>query len=230
MAEPAAAPSLRLTDRDIEILRWLAGFGGATATQIARRFRSGYSYTSRRLTQLLSAGLLSRERFLYRRGGLYAVTANGLAVLGSDLPVDEPRLAAFEHELAVVDLAIAAELAGARVLTRRQMQTLETPLAGAVDDGVLLYAVQLADEVRHFPDLLLERADGRWAVEVELNDVRGDALEAVLRAYAGAAHLAGVIYHVAPTVRAERIQRVADALALDTRFELHTLTDADEGA
>lgn len=228
MAESAAAPSLRLTDRDIQILRWLAGFGGATATQIARRFRSGYSYTSRRLTQLLGAGLLSRERFLYRKGGLYAVTANGLAVIGIDLPVAEPRLAAFEHDLAVVDVAIAAELAGDKVVTQRQMQTLETPVAGVAGDSGLLYAVQLPDDVRHFPDLLLERADDRWAVEVELNDVRGDVLEALLRAYAGAAHLTGVIFYVAPTVRADRIHHVAQALELGARFELQTLEDADD--
>lgn len=211
-------PSLRLTDRDIEILRWLAGFDGATANQIARRFRAGYSYTSRRLTQLRAAGLLSRERFLYHRGGLYTVTANGLAVTGTDLPVAELGLGAYEHDLAVVDVAIDAELDGERVVTQRQMQTLEV-----TGGGELLYAVELDDRERHFPDLVLERADGRWALEVELADVRSELLEAILRAYATAPHLAGVIYRVKPAVHADRIRRIAAALELGERFELHEL-------
>lgn len=223
MGERSAAPALRLTDRDIEILGWLGGFGGATANQIARRFRAGYSYTSRRLTQLRAAGLLSRERFLYHRGGLYAVTADGLAVTGADLPVPELSLSAAVHDLAVVDVSIDAELAGERVITQRQMQTLETSLASEASE--LLYAIELPELGRHFPDLVLERAAARWAVEVEMTDVRSELLDAILRAYADAEHIAGVIYHVAPAVHAERVQRLADALALGERFELHTLRD-----
>ena len=221
MAERTPAPSLRLTDRDIEILRWLAGFSGATANQIARRFRAGYSYTSRRLTQLRASGLLSRERFLYHKGGLYTVTANGLAVTGTDLPVAELGPSAYEHDLTVVDVALDAELTGEKVLTHRQLQTLEVTSNG----GEMLYAVELPDHERHFPDLVLERTDGRWALEVEIADVRSELLEAILRAYADATHLAGVIYHVAPAVHAERIQRIADALELGERFELQTLPD-----
>jgi DNA-binding MarR family transcriptional regulator len=219
MDDRAATPALRLTERDIKILRWLSGFGGATANQIARRFRAGYSYTARRLTQLRAAGLLSRERFLYHRGGLYAVTAEGLAVIGADLPVPELSLSAAVHDLAVTDAAIDAELAGEKVITKRQMQALEV-VAGADD---LIYAVGLADGDRHFPDLVLERVDGRWAVEVEVTDARTELLEAILRAYAGAEHLAGVIYRVAPTVHADRIQRAAAAHELGARLELHQL-------
>jgi len=213
-----SAPALRLTDRDIEILRWVSGFAGATVDQIARRFRAGYSYTARRLTQLRAAGLLTRERFLYHRGGLYAITAQGLAVTGADLPVPELSLSAAVHDLAVIDAAIEAELAGEKVITRRQMQALE--IVGA---GDLTYAVERTAGERHFPDLVLERSDGRWALEVEVTDARSELLEAILRAYAGAAHLAGVIFTVAPAVHADRIQRAAAALELGSRFELRVL-------
>lgn len=217
------APALRLTDRDIEILRWLAGFPGATADQIARRARSGYNYTARRLTQLRAAGFLTRERFLYHRGGLYAVTAAGLAVTGTDLPVPELGLGAYDHAYAVVDVAIDAELAGEKVLTQRQMQALETPQESVTSATSLHYAVDLPAGTRHFPDLLVERPDGRWAVQVALTDTRSELLEGLLRAYSKAEYLAGVIYHVGPAVHADRIERIAAALGLGTRFELHVL-------
>ena len=213
-----AAPTVQLTDRDVEILRWLARFRGATAAQIGRRFSMGYSRASRRLNQLGGGGLVTLERVLHRRPGLYLVTGEGLAIASVDLPVAEARLGSYEHDLAVVDVAIAVELAGDRAVTQRQMQTLEV-----TGGGDLLYAVELATQERHFPDLVLERTDGPWAIEVEVTDVRSERLEAVLRAYAGAEHLAGVLYHVAPAVHAERIQRAAAALDLGTRFELRVL-------
>lgn len=222
MPERTAAAPVQLTSRDVEILRWLARFRGATAGQIGRRFAMGYSRVSRRLNQLGAGGLVTLERVLHRRPGMYLVTAEGQAVAGADFPVAELGVGGYEHDVAVVDVAIAAELADERVVTQRQMQTLEV-----TGRGELLYAVELADRERHFPDLALERTDGRWALEVEITDVRSELLEAILRAYASAPHLAGVIYNVSPSVHAERIQRAAAALELGERFELHALAGGE---
>jgi DNA-binding transcriptional ArsR family regulator len=218
MPERAAAP-VQLTDRDIEILRWLARFRGVTAAQVGRRFEMGYSRVSRRLNQLGAGGYVALERVLHRRPGLYIVTEEGQVVGGADLPVATVALGTYEHDVALADVAIGAELAGERVVTQRQMQALEVGV-GARDP---IYAVEFAAGERHFPDLMLERADGRWALEVEVTDARSELLETILRAYAGADHLAGVIYHVAPAVHADRIERAAAALALASRFELHVL-------
>ncbi|MCA1680798.1 MAG: MarR family transcriptional regulator [Actinobacteria bacterium] len=220
MPERPASPSpVQLTDRDVEILRWLARFRGVTAAQIGRRFDMGYSRVSRRLNQLGAGGLVALTRVLHRKPGLYTVTGEGQTAAGADLPVAAVGLGAYEHDVAVADVAIAAERAGDTVLTQRQMQALEAG-AGA---GDLTYAVARTAGERHFPDLVLDRSDGRWALEVEVTDARSELLEAILRAYAGAAHLAGVIFTVAPAVHADRIQRAAAALELGLRFELRVL-------
>jgi len=215
--------AVQLTDRDLEILGWLARFRGATAQQVGQRFSMGYSRVSRRLSQLGADGLVTLERVLHRRPGVYLVTAKGQTIAGIDLPVAALVAGAYQHDLAVVDVAIAAELADTQVITQRQMQTLEV-----TGGGDLLYAVELPDRERHFPDLVLERDDGRWALELEITDVRSELLEAILRAYAGAPHLTGVIYRVAPAVHADRIQRAAAALALGPRFELRELAESAE--
>jgi len=220
MPERTASPSpVQLTNRDVEILRWLARFRGVTAPQIGRRFDMGYSRVSRRLNQLGAGGLVALARVLHRKPGLYTVTGEGQTAAGADLPVATVTVGTYEHDVAVADVAIAAELAGGKVLTQRQMQALEVGV-GASD---LIYAVALAAGERHFPDLVLERSDGRWALEVEVTDARSELLEPILSAYAGAEHMAGVIYTVAPAVHADRIQRAAAALELGPKFELRVL-------
>lgn len=215
---PAVSSTVQLTDRDLEILAWLARFRGATATQIGRRFGMGYSRASRRLNQLGAGGLVTLERVLHRRPGVYLVTAAGQSTAAADLPVAELVVGTYQHDVAVVDVAIAAELAGAKILTQRQMQALEV-----TDATALLYAVALPDGQRHFPDLLSEHDSERWAIEIALSDMRSEPLERVLGAYAAARHLAGVVYHVGRAVDAERIRRVAASLELGARVELREL-------
>lgn len=217
---PALSSPVQLTDRDLEILAWLARFRGATAAQVGRRFGMGYSRVSRRLSQLGAGGLVTLERVLHRRPGVYLVTATGQATAGADLPVAELVVGAYQHDLTVVDVAITGELAGDAIVTQRQMTALESPPDGVTQ---LRYAVTLASGERRFADLTVERPDGRWAIEVALSDTRSELLEDVLRAYAEAKHVAGVIYHVGPAVHADRIDRVAAALDLGERFELHAL-------
>ena len=217
---------IRLTERDIRILAWLGRFRAATVHQISWRFGMGENRAYRRLRQLLDAGLLRHERLLYGRPGVYLATADGLAVAELELPPPQLDIRAYRHDLAVVDLAIEAELAGEVVVSEREMRSREAiPNDSASLQEPLRYAVELADgggqrSRRHFADLLLERAGGRWAVELELGDKRDGRLVAMLRAYRDAAHLAGVLYYAEQESLRQRIERLAEQLELGERLDL----------
>src|ERR671910_2348402 len=91
-----------ITQRDRDLSAWLARLVGATVDQIRLRFGLGRTQVYRRLQVLHAYGLVRRHRLLAERPTLYA--ARGRRV----------RIAAFEHALAVTELGVARELAGAR--------------------------------------------------------------------------------------------------------------------
>jgi hypothetical protein len=154
-------PPVRLTDRDVRMLRWLADFRtGATVEQIARRFDMGESRAYRRLGQLRAAGYLAHERMFWARPPPWSVTRTGMAVVGVDRPAPEIDVRVYRHDLAVVDLAIDFELGGETVVTAHAAEALEPPAPAPAR-----YSVALAGE-RRFPDLVLERDDERRGVEL----------------------------------------------------------------
>jgi Replication-relaxation len=215
-------PPVRLTDRDVEILRWLADFRtGATVRQVTRRFAMEASRARRRLAQLRAAGYLAHERVFWAQPGPYQVTPAGMAVVGVDRPAPEIDVRVYRHDLAVVDLAIDFELGGETVVTALAAEALEPPAR---------YSVVLAGE-RRFPDLVLERDDERRGVELL---AAGDGplpggLEGLVAAYGEADHLAGAIVFVeTPATRAELEAIAADLLAAE-RLDVRTWTPRDDG-
>lgn len=216
--DPVAA-GVRLTERDVEILAWLAGVRCAMAPQIGRRFGMAYKRVSRRLGQLMRAGLLEHERLLYGKPGVYMATADGIAVGGKALPPARLDVATYRHDLALVDLAIDAELAGEQVVGQREMRAVDATRGG--EGAPPRYAIELDDDGssrRHFPDLIA----GRQAVELELTDVSPGHLESVLGAYARGEHLAGVVYYVEHEELAARIRCIATELELGSRLKVQT--------
>lgn len=112
----------RLTPRDIDILRALAEFRSLDRSQIQTRFFSptyaGMQGCNRRLKQLLSAGLIARQRQLLVDGlgdlpAVYCLTVDGAHRIGEKKRSREMQAGAFvlEHRKLSNSLLLRLELA-----------------------------------------------------------------------------------------------------------------------
>ncbi len=178
------AARTRLTERDLEIARWVERVGIAEAEQVARRFSLWPSKTYGRLRALSARGLVVHERVFYGRPGVYRP------------PGRRVRPALYEHELAVTDLTIERELSGERTLTERELRR-----AGAA------WSVG-RDGSRHTPDLAVPEA--ATAYEVERSSKGARRRRRILAAYAQSPTYDRVVYRVFDPRLAELIEREAD--------------------
>lgn len=65
---------MRFQQRDIEILKWVNGFGFASAAQISGFMRVVETTAYIRLKKLVSAGYLTRERILHGQSRIHRLT------------------------------------------------------------------------------------------------------------------------------------------------------------
>ncbi len=206
-----------LTDRDREIVGWLARIGAAGAGHVRLRLGLGHTQAYSRLAALSADGLIAHHMVLHARPGVYVATREGLRWLRLErLGVFRVSPALFEHAFEVAGVAALLEttLPAWRMLTERELRVLER------DRGQPLASIRTTDSVRdrplwHRPDLVLLGPTGRTvAVEVELSVKARRRLLAICRGYARARHVDRVFYLAAPS--AERA--VANAVR-DTRAE-----------
>jgi hypothetical protein len=185
----------RLTDRDIEMLTWLARQRVATAIQFARLFDIDLSKTYRRLRGMVARGLVRHERVFHLQPGVYLATASGIGCTRVKLPAPKLDIRTLQHDLLVTDVCVLHLQSGVPVATEREMR--------AVDSwsGRPYYAASLSGRAPsgrprlHFPDLLTE-SSSRQAIEVELTPKRRRRLDQIIAAYVRARHLDGVVYYV----------------------------------
>lgn len=87
-----------LTERDAQIVDWLARIGAADVGHVSERFCLHRWIAYRRLASLAACGLVERRMFLYGRPGLYMATRLGLRSRGLDhLRVFRLSVAGVEH-------------------------------------------------------------------------------------------------------------------------------------
>jgi DNA-binding MarR family transcriptional regulator len=96
---------LRLTPRDLDVLRFAARHGMVTPEQFARRFFTAPPPALRRLRALEAAGLLVRDRVLVAAPPVVRATPAGTRLAGCDLAPASLDLARIAHNLALVDLS-----------------------------------------------------------------------------------------------------------------------------
>src|SRR5438874_195986 len=92
-----------LTARDVEIAGWVGRLVGASGEQIGRRFGLCRTQLYRRLRVLLAQRLVRRRKVLIGRPALYVVGRRHVRVGG------------YEHALAVSELVVCRERAGAEI-------------------------------------------------------------------------------------------------------------------
>ena len=99
-----------LQKRDSDILRWINGFGFASAEQVQAFMKVGKTACYVRLKKLVDGGYLTRERILHGQARIHKVTKKGVLASGDAvLPLKYVNLGTFRHDFKLIDLAIILE-------------------------------------------------------------------------------------------------------------------------
>lgn len=200
----------RITEGDLELVRFLGRHRFATVPQVARYAARTEKKVYARLQGLRAHGLVDYRRPLIDPG-VYLATRAGLEVAGLDLPVAAIDIRTFFHDRAVAGLAAALEADGASVVSEREMRHVDEERNG---EGPR-YAARLVAGGRHYPDLAVIRPSGRIeALEVELTPKNRARRERILSAYARARHVEVVTYHVASKGVGTLVARTAARLGI----------------
>jgi hypothetical protein len=156
---------MQITERDIEILRWINRMRFATAKQVGIRFGIGIWYTYKRLRKLDVEGYLVHVRPLRDAPGVWLCTEAGARMSGTGLwaPPRKINIATFRHDLIVNDLGIRLEEKG-RWVSERELRSGK-------------------DYRMKVPDGMLICGDKRIACEVELTRKSQRAIEKNIRFY-----------------------------------------------
>lgn len=180
-----------LTERDLRIVRWLDGLGGASLDQVRRRFGLGRTQGYRRLQVLQAFGLVRRLNVLVGVPALYVARRRTV------------RPWAFEHTLLLADLVVDLELDGRTVLGEVAIR--RHRIDGG--DGIpALTAEQVGtiDGCGRIPDAVELRRDGEvTAYEIEIAS-KGSSRRAQILATYAASDYAGVEW-IVPEVQLARL-------------------------
>ena len=184
---------VRLTERDLQMIRWINGHRMAKAEQVAKKFGMSTAATNKRLHGLKGMDCLVYEKIFQEKPGVYRATARGISAAGDSLPSARLVLGSYEHDLQLVDLAVTLEQkTGALWQTDRQIRH-EKGLKGVGTPG-------------HTPDGILVFPYGaRIAVELELSPKGAEKTEKILMEYSGTQYQA-VWYYVNCGYLAARIR------------------------
>ncbi|MHB8658663.1 MAG: hypothetical protein ACYC91_12035 [Solirubrobacteraceae bacterium] len=204
------ASRTQLTERDLELLGFLALHRVVLADQIAVRLGISASAAAARLRALAADGYLERRRVFHRRPACHLITRTGLRVLGSRLPVPRLDLSCYAHDIGLAWVWLAAR-GGAfgelsEILAERELRSRDALRAGEAPGGHLFQpplgvrgigSGPGGRERLHYPDLLLRTASGhRVAVELELTAKGAARRRRILSVYGTDVRVDAVLYLV----------------------------------
>jgi hypothetical protein len=199
----APGPEVRITDRDRELLEFVAEHRLVRTDHAARLLGVAGPSAAERLRRLGRHGFVRRVPGFDGHPACHLITRAGLGLIGSGLPVPRAKLAAYDHDVGLAWLWLAAR-GGAfgtlrSVIAERTMRSLDGPDRRAHPPlAVRLGGVGAGGLERvHYPDLLLVTARGaRVAVELELTGKARTRREAILAGYGADPSIDAVLYLV----------------------------------
>ncbi|HEV3189796.1 MAG TPA: hypothetical protein VGY54_04825 [Polyangiaceae bacterium] len=214
----------KLTDRDVEIIRWITRHGVVTADLVGRRFfwrpqlqAYGRRATYRRLNALCRLGLILDKKEYGTPHNVIRTTRVGARLADVGVRPAPFVLSELQHTLAVVALGeyLLHENPGAELTTERELRVerLKQTLASTREHGR-----------GRVPDAVLRlRPDARGvreSIAVELDLTRKDqrTIEHIIGQFAFET-FDRVWWYVRP-VRVERMQTIVRALHADQRVEV----------
>jgi len=210
------APRRRITERDLEVLEFVARFGLVPGAAAARWAGTARSVTYRREERWREHRLVRVLPSVAGSGRLLTCTRDGLRAVGrEDLRPARTSLGGVRHTATVACVAAELERDGDRVLSELEIVAIERR------EGRRLFSAELYDGRFHRPDLIL--VEDSTAVEVELSRKTSWRLDSIIRGWrsaVGEKRLAGVRY-----ICAERaIRAVNRAVERTCAEELIVLT------
>jgi hypothetical protein len=173
-----------ITNRDRDVVDWIARIGAVEPVQVMYRFGMGRTVTYRRLTELEAAGLIERVRLIHGQPGLIVATLPGLRLCGLEhLGVARLSAGAAAHWQASSLVAVLLERKHGRgsVGGVREIRAAERATRARV-------ASTRIGSSTHLPDLVVWGPDGAarpggMAVEVELTAKAPVRLNTILRSW-----------------------------------------------
>ena len=174
---------MKLTERDIGILKFINEFGFSEMPQIERRFGLKKPRSYQLLTRLVEEGYVKHERVFHGRHGIYRLSRKG-AKLTHLPPLARVPLANYKHDITLMEvyLRLREQYPEALWISERELKR------DKYFDGVGKFG--------HLSDGLLVFKDGkRVAVEVELSLKSRNRVEQILRWYSGVFEIEEVWYY-----------------------------------
>jgi len=201
------------TDRDLEVVAWIARFRFVTADVLAERFAVSEQAMRRRLRGLARAGWIGLEREHRTQANAAFVTARGARLLGQR-PRRAPRTQVQrEHELALAWLCARLEVAGTGlVMTEREGRACEADGGPRCSADV---AYRTGGPTRRWPDLIVTHDDRRIAIEVEFAPKDSPRLRRILNGYRRATWFQEARFLVRSPALAVRLEALIEATRAD---------------
>jgi hypothetical protein len=218
---------VRLGAHDLELLWFLAEHRMVLPDHVAALLGTTVEAARTRLARLVRADYVRSEQLFHKQPAMQLITRGGLAVLGSTLPTPRRDVHAYEHDVGVAWLWIAARHGTfgpvREIVGERRMRSGD----GGREAGVEPFGVKLGGvgprgrESLHYPDLLLRTADGRTvALELELSSKGRRRLERILAGYAADPRIDGVVYLVQNATVARSVQAAARRAGISSRVHI----------
>ncbi len=163
--------SIKITERDLHILRVINRFGFVDARFVSLYFNWHKKLAYRRLNKLLKNNFLEYEWIFQGLPGVYRVTRGGAELSQDHLqPIRKINLATYEHQIQVMNLSLQLlnEYGGEFVSERDLRHHL---------------GINMNNSKVHVPDGALILGDERIAIEVELSVKSQRRLEKIFRQY-----------------------------------------------
>lgn len=199
---------MKLTERDVEILRFINEFGFCEITHLERKFRLKKSRCYQVVQRLIKANLLKHARIFHGRNGVFYVTKQGANF--TDLPIlkNIPK-DNYDHQLTVLNLylKLSERLLDATWLSERRIRREKS-----------LYCV--GREIKHLCDgILVFPDDKKVAIEVELTMKSKERLQDIILGYVLHKHIKEVWYFCSD----ETIERVSKAAGKWPHIQISSL-------
>jgi hypothetical protein len=174
---PGGKRTDRISERDLEVLEFVARFGTVPRDVVARWAGTGRAVTAARERRLRESGLVEVLPAFGDSGKLVVCSRRGLrAVFRCDLPVPKFSPGTVRHTAEVARVGTALERPGITVLSEREI------LAAERIAGQRIYSISMSERSFHRPDLVTV-GDAVEAVEVELTAKAPRRLDSILRAW-----------------------------------------------
>jgi hypothetical protein len=211
-----------ISERDLEILDFVARFGLAPARAVAAWAGTGQTVSYARERRWLMHRLIESLEPINGSGRLLVCTREGLRAAGRDgLGPGRVSIGRRPHAIAVAQVAAIFERHAEAVLSERELTARER------EERRRIYSVELSSGRLHRPDLVLR--DGGVAIEVELSQKASWRLDSILRAWRsaiGAKRFGGVRYLCGP--RAFRaVRKAVERTATEELIEVTALSEVN---